>query len=195
MARSWYSLLLRGMGRAAEARQESRRAAELDPFAVIPAYNDGWQCYIDRDYDCAIEQYRRAISTGNYPSAWRGLALALAHRGSGDSAVRAAQEALALAPQRVDFLADLAYVQARAGLEKEARETLRRAKIETWEGFNVARAHVALGEIDSTFAWLERSSWRWPHRATLSDPALDPVRSDPRLSALSTRIAREMGLQ
>jgi hypothetical protein len=54
---------------------------------------------------------------------------------------------------------------------------------------------VALGEPDSAFAWLERSSWQWPHRAVRSDPALDPLRSDPRFGRLVLRVDREMGIQ
>jgi hypothetical protein len=64
-----------------------------------------------------------------------------------------------------------------------------------FEPFNVARAYVALREPDSAFAWLDRSNWLWPHRATLIDPALDPIRSDPRFARLSDRIQREMGLR
>lgn len=54
---------------------------------------------------------------------------------------------------------------------------------------------MALGEPDGAFAWLERSIWRWPHRANRYDPALDPLRSDPRFVQLSARIEREMGIQ
>ena len=74
-------------------------------------------------------------------------------------------------------------------------QALQRAKVKPIEGFNIARVYVALGERDSAFAWLERSSWRWPHRAARVDPALDPLRSDPRFTRLSERIDREMGIR
>ena len=89
IAHSWYSLLLRGMGRAAQALEESRRAAELDPFSVVASYNYGWQCHLDRDYDCALEQYGNAIEVGEYPSAYRGLALVYAHKGMAREALHA----------------------------------------------------------------------------------------------------------
>jgi hypothetical protein len=54
---------------------------------------------------------------------------------------------------------------------------------------------VALGEPDSAFAWFDRADWRWPHRGNRYDPALDPVRADPRFARLSQRIDREMGMQ
>jgi Flp pilus assembly protein TadD len=195
MARSWYSLLLRGMGRSAEARQESRRAYELDPFAVVISGTVGWHCYMTRDYDCAIEQHRRTIAMGPYPNSDVGLALALARTGRANEAIEAVRHAMDLAPQRLEFLADLAYVQAMAGLTEEARVTLRRAKQHPIEGYNIARAHVGLGEPDSAFAWFERTNWQWPHRAVLDDPALDPVRADPRFARLSERIARDMGMR
>jgi predicted HAD superfamily phosphohydrolase YqeG len=67
-------------------------------------------------------------------------------------AIRAAQRAIEVAPERTEFLGDLAHVQA-------------------------------LGGDTAT------------HRAALIDPALDPIRSDPRFARLSDRIQREMGLR
>lgn len=194
-ARSWYSLLLRGLRRPTEAREQSRRSVELDPFAVVTNYNHAWQCYLDRDYECAATQYATTIAIGAYPSAYRGLGLVQAQEGKLAEAVASVSKAVEMRPDRTDFHADLAYVQARAGDTVAARTSLRRARDNVWEGFNLARAYMALGEPDSAFAWLERSNWRWPHRAVATDPALDPIRGDPRLSTLIARIEREMGLR
>ena len=194
-ARSWYSLVLSGMGRPDDALRESRRAGELDPFGIIIGNNIGWNCYLSRDYVCAVEQLRRTLEISPYPGAQRNLGLAYTEQGRMDDAIGAVQKALDLAPHRSDYLADLAYVQARAGKPREAREALRRAKEQPWEAFNIGRAHAALGEPDSAFAWLERSNWRFPNRAVLSDPALDPLRSDPRFAELASRIEREMGIR
>jgi serine/threonine-protein kinase len=194
-ARSWYSLLLRGMGRSDEALRQSRHAAELDPFAVVIGHNYGWNCYIGRDFDCAVEQFRRSLEIRPYAGSHRGLGMVYSARGLHAEAIREVRQAVELAPQRADFLADLAYVQARGGQTGTARETLRRAKAASREPFNVGRAYVALGESDSAFAWLARANWRWPHRAVRSDPALDPLRSDPRFATLASRIEREMGVR
>jgi TolB-like protein/DNA-binding SARP family transcriptional activator/Flp pilus assembly protein TadD len=195
-ARSWYSLLLRGMGRPAEARDQARRAYELDPFAVIVASINAWNCYLDHDDDCAIDRFGRAVHIGStYGGAWEGLASSYAREAKFDSALYAVRTAMQVAPERHDFLADLAFVQALAGDGQAARESLRRAELQPREPFNIARAYVALGEPDSAFAWLERANWKWPHRAVLSDPALDPIRADPRFVQLSERVAREMGLR
>ena len=194
-ARSWYSLLLGAQGRSREALRQSQRAAELDPLAVVVSNNYGLQCYLVRDYDCAMEQYRRAVDIGNYPGAHRGLGMAYAQKEMHNDAIRSIRKAIALAPERPDFLADLAYVQALGGDTAAARETLDRARAEPWEGFNIARAYVALHEPDSAFAWFERTNWHWAHRAQRNDPALDPVRRDPRFAQLVSRIDREMGVR
>src|SRR5687768_16744117 len=195
-AHTWYSLLLAGIGRLREALVQSRRAYELDPFATVPSSNYGWQCYLARDWDCAIDQYRRTLEIG--PSSGRAharLGLAYAQKGLLDEATHALQTAIELHPERPDFVADLAYVQARRGETTAARETLERAKRQPLEPFNIGRAHAALREPDSAFAWLERSRWQWPHRAVLSDPGLDPLRSDPRFARLVERVEREMGIR
>ena len=196
MARSWYALLLAGLGRQEEALRESRHAYEVDPFAVIVSINYAWQCYIARDYDCAIEQYLRTLEIHtSWGFAYAGLGVAYAQKGMLDDAMRAVRKAVDLSPQHTDHLANLAYVQARAGQTEDALETLRRAQRQPFEPFSIARVYVALGEPDSAFAWLERSSWQWPHRAVRSDPALDPLRSDPRFAQLVLRVDREMGTQ
>jgi TolB-like protein/DNA-binding SARP family transcriptional activator len=195
-ARTWYSLLLAGLGRSREALDESRRAHELDPFALVASSNYGWQCYLARDYDCAIEQYRRTLEIDpSYGRGYARLGFAYAQKGMLDEAIRALRTAIDLDPERPDYVADLAYVQALRGDTTAAVATLRRAQGRAYEPFNIARAFVALREPDSAFAWLDRSSWQWPHRAVLSDPALNPLRSDPRFALLTARVEREMGIR
>jgi len=194
-AHAWYSHLLSGMGRQSEALVETRRSVELDPFDPTAISNYGRHCYLARNFDCAIEQFRGSIDIGDYPPAYAGLAVVYAQKGMSAEALSAVRKGMDLAPERTDFLGDLAYVQALAGETREARASLQRAKKDPMEPFTIARAHTALGEPDSAFAWLERSNWKFPHRAVRSDPALDPLRSDPRFSRLAARVEREMGLQ
>ena len=194
--RGWLSLLLAGRGRIEEAVALMERSMEQNPFSDVGRSNYGYQLYIARNYDAAIEQQQRALEINpSWQNAHRGLALAYAQKRMIDEAIRSIRAAVELAPDNGDIQADLAYVLALGGKREEALSALRRAKEQAWEGFTIARAHVALGEVDSAFAWLERSSWTWPHRAIRSDPALDPLREDPRFTALSLRIEREMGLR
>jgi len=192
-AHSWYSLLLSGLGRDQDALQESRRAYELDPFSVIIVSNYGWQCYLSRDMDCAIEQYQRTLEIApSYGRVMQRLGVTLAHTQMFDSAQVMVQRAIDLTPERTDFVADLAYIQALRGQRAPALATLRRAKAAPFEPFNIGRVYVALGMTDSAFAWFDRANWHWTHRADRRDPSLDPIRRDPRFVALSERVDRQM---
>jgi TolB-like protein/DNA-binding SARP family transcriptional activator/Flp pilus assembly protein TadD len=193
-AHGWLGLLLAGMGRQAEALEQARLDAEMDPLTGESLASHGTQCYYSRDYDCAIDRSRTAIDVG-YTFAHSLLATAYVQKGMAAEAVRVMHRGIELTPQRTEFLGDLAYVQAMAGDTVNARRALRLAKAQPREPFTIVRALVALRELDSAFVWLDRSSWLWPHRAALVDPALDPIRSDPRFERLADRIAREVGLR
>lgn len=189
---TFYSVLLSGLGRVDKGLRESRRGYELDPFSRHISLTYAWQCRIARDYDCAIRQYQRTLEIdSSWAFAWDGLALSYALKGMRDEALRALTRAIELSPKSGYAHVDLAYVHAKFGEEKKAREILSQWKGGEVEPFNVARAYVALGEADSAFAWLEKSTWAWPHRALRIDPALDPVRSDPRFKELSAKIDRD----
>jgi serine/threonine-protein kinase len=194
--RSWFGLLLSGMGRLDEALQQSRRAYELDPFAVVVSSHYGWQCYLTHDVECAIAQQRRTLEiNASFGLAYQRMALAYAYKGMLDEALAAIRKAVELSPERPDFLADLAYVLAVRGETAAARSALRQSERRVFEPYNIARAFVALGESDSAFTWLERTNWNWPHRAVRSDPALDRVRVDPRFARLSSRIDSLTGMR
>ena len=177
--------------REGRLRPSSTRSGvpEINYAQVLPA----------REYDCAIEQYRRTLEiNSSWQPAYSQLGLAYAQKGMHDAAIREASRAVELAPRVAGFLANLAYVNAIAGKTAEARRLLNRAKTmstKSPDAFSFARVHVALGEADSAFVWLERCPWKWPVRAVRADPALDPLRSDPRFAQLVTRVNREMGLQ
>ena len=198
MARSWYSLLLAGLGERTlgQALEESRRAQQLDPFAVVISGNYGWECYLARDYDCAIQQHRRTLEIApSYARGYDRLGVTYAQKGMLTEAVTALRKAVELGPERPDFLADLAYVHALRGETATALAALAQAKARPFEPFNIGRAYVALRQMDSALVWLERSNWQWPHRAIRSDPGLDPLRSDPRFAELVARVDREMGVR
>jgi len=195
-AHSRYALLLAGMARHDEALEHSRRAYELDPFAVVMSSNLGWHCYLVRDFSCAISQQLRTLEISpSYGRAYERMAIAHAATGKLDEALAAARKAVELSPERPDYIADLAYVLALRGETAEARRAVRQAEGNPFEPFSIARAFVALGEPDSAFAWLERSNWKWPHRALRSDPALDRVRSDARFARLSARVDSLVGMR
>jgi tetratricopeptide (TPR) repeat protein len=194
-ANTWYSVLLSGMGRSEEAVRVNRRAVSVDPFNVVANANLGWLCQIVRDTECAATHLQRALEIAPYPNALRQMAKIYVDAGKLAAADSAIREAIRLAPQRTDFIADLAWVQAKSGRRADAYQTIARAKHDPWEPFTVGRAYAALGERDSAFVWLDRANWKWPHRALLADPALDNLRRDSRFARLQERVEWEMGLR
>ena len=193
----WYSLLLPGFGRLDEARRLSRRSLDLDPYAPMTVVSYSWHCTLIRDWDCALEYANRALELN---PEWVGghmlQARAYAHLGRHEEAVASARRALALMPDATR-LAELAFVHAKVGDRKAAREVLDSVRaIAPADAGVLARAWTALGEKDSALAILERhASWTWPHRTTIYEPGLDPLRDDPRMEALRMRIEREMGVR
>jgi TolB-like protein/DNA-binding SARP family transcriptional activator/Flp pilus assembly protein TadD len=194
-ARTWYTIMLRTMGRNAEASREAHRAVESDPFSAVALSNQGWLCYLDHDYDCAMSRFQKSLDmNAKWSNGLRSLGFAYALQGRHREAIATLHTVLEMHPHRPDFIADLAYVQALAGQPDSARLTLARAKVRP-QAMNVARAHLALGEVDSAFVWLERAEWHWPARAILADPALDPIRADPRFAQLAARVERDLKLR
>ena len=193
----WYSLLLPGFGRLEEARRLSRRSLELDPYAPMTVVSYSWHCSLVRDWDCALEYANRALELN---PEWVGghmlKARADAKLGRRQEAIAAARQALALMPDATRR-AELAYVLATVGEPQAARAVLDSVRaIAPPDAGVLARALVALGETDSALAVLEHhASWTWPHRTTIHEPGLDPLRTDPRMEALRVRIEREMGVR
>jgi tetratricopeptide (TPR) repeat protein len=67
------------------------------PFSLGTISNYGWQCYLSRDQDCAIEQYLRTLEIGpNYGRGYQRLALAYAVRAMLDESLASVQRAIDL---------------------------------------------------------------------------------------------------
>jgi TolB-like protein/Flp pilus assembly protein TadD len=202
MAHNWYGALLGLMGRIDDAVRESRRAYEPDPFSLVGNTNYMDQLVLARQYDSAIERGLRTLEEHPaHPFTRRTLGIVYTLTGRYADAERELRRLTQAAPDVPDFRADLAYALAVGGRRDEARRILREVEalpdgpLLRNAAFSIGRAHVGLGEADSAFAWFDRADWRWPHRGNRYDPALDPVRSDPRFARLSARVDREMGLR
>jgi tetratricopeptide (TPR) repeat protein len=89
-------------------------------------------------------------------------------------------------------LAHLGNAYARAGRTSEARECIRKILKEHADvaTYSVALIHAGLGEKDQAFEWLEKAyAERDQGFAFLKvDPALDPLRSDPRFHEILRRM-------
>ena len=186
------------MKRLDEAIATSRKALERDPLAPFLQWRLGLRFYYARQWDRAIEQFRNVLELDSlYWAAHCFLGLTFVQTGKLDEAIRAFETAAQLLGGSPLALALLGSARAMAGRISEARkllEELRDLAPKAYVSpFSFAWIHLALGEIDTGFDWLEKAI---DERDGLIlhlhvDPGYDPLRSNPRYPAL----LRKMNLE
>src|SRR5436309_7321816 len=195
-AHYFYANCLAAHGRLDEALAEARRAHELDPLNPDVATGLPWALYVARRYDeaIAVQQKSLDLEPGS-AHAHMLLALPLAGKGSYAEALAEARKMAALAGDAPNFAGILGYVAGRAGERAEAQQILtaleRRPPGNT--AFAIALVHLGLGNNDQALrslqaAYEERAEW-----LVLVTPApfFDPLRPDPRFSALMRKVGIE----
>jgi serine/threonine-protein kinase len=195
-AHQWYSELLTATGRFDDAEREARKALDIDPMSPIINAVAGWNRTMARRYDAAAEQTLR--TTQLFPAFMPGHAyLGLAKLESGKAAeaippLLKAQELLDIVVVRTW----LARAQLAAGKREEAKRLLTdlesRGSRDYLPPYYMAALYAAFGDRDRAFANLEQAlDERTGAMVWLDvDPALDPLRKDPRFDALRKRAGR-----
>lgn len=194
-AHQWYGVSLAGAERLDEAVAELRRAQQVDPQSLTISAVVGWMLYLARDYDKAIAQEKTVLEMdANFALAHRYLALAYEQKGMHTEAIAEFQSAKSLSGARPLDSGSLGHAYAVAGRTAEARKILKEVNDRSphvyFPAYDIALIHVALGEKDLAFEWLEkafqeRSPWLIHLRV---DPRFDPLRSDKRFTTLLNRI-------
>ena len=190
-ARHWYASVLMTSRRWDDAEMQMRAALALDPKALILRTNLGWLHYLHRQYPLAIEEMLSVLKenpdfitahyklwwvysvTGDIPHAWSELRT-LAH--------------LMFTPEHERTIV--------AVYEKEGYAAALKAMVSFkggyyWEGLvDDARCMTFAGDNASAFDFLERA--RKAREGWMvfleTDPAFDPLRSDPEYP----RLVREL---
>ena len=190
-AHGTYSDFLSQMGRHDQALAEIRTAQELDPFSSTTTLDAGWVFYYARKYDRAIEQCRKVLDLDPRSASARDCV------GSTHLATAAYEEAIADYSTLFSFsgndpprLVSLGCAYALAGRKLKAQQVVAQlnaeSKIHYVSPYFLASIHVALGDNDMAFSWLEKAYEQ--HDLYLVrlkvDPMIDPVRSDPRFERL-----------
>jgi len=190
-AHQWYSEYLYSMGRHEESIAEARRALELDPLSVAMHYSVANAYHMARRYDEAIRHFREAleIEPRMVPAYWS-LASALQMNGHGDEAVETRQAALRILGEE-GFAREIGEVYARSGPEAAIRLWLDDApESVSPDAFIRATMLGHLGNLDEAFRELDRAHDE--HNGSLvwakADPALDPLREDPRFDDFLKRM-------
>ena len=191
-----YGLYLAMMGRFEEAIAELKRTQELDPLSLIISFLLGWTYYFARQPEKAKEEARKALEIDEsfWMAHWT-MALGYEQTGQYAEALEELERAKALDDSSW-IPAVFARVCVRLGREDEAQEILdelaEKSKQQWVAPYLVATAYVSLDMPDQSFEWLQKALVdydEWIDCINV-DPALDPLRSDPRFQDL----VRQVGL-
>jgi len=145
-----------------DAIAAAKRAIELDPLSVAPAFFLGLAYHSAGRFDAAVEQMRKAVEID--PSNLRthaNLADAYACAGQPEKAVEECEKALTLGQSMPFIRLSVAAVYAKVGKAEDARKILDEAE-KTWKPGSslaafIAAVHARLGEKDGAFEWLEKA--------------------------------------
>lgn len=194
-AHHWYAEHLMWVGRFDEALAESERARQLDPLSLIIAADNGAILYFSRQYDRAIEQFRKVLEKD--PSFGRASFVIYAYVEKGMFSEALAQ--VEASPHHVYgegawYWSTLAYIYGRAGHKERARRELEKLEplnhLQQADPVCMMYAHLGLEDKNEALADLEKAySDHFSVMATLKvEPAFDPLRSDPRFQDLLRRV-------
>jgi TolB-like protein/DNA-binding winged helix-turn-helix (wHTH) protein/Tfp pilus assembly protein PilF len=193
-AHHWYATYLMYLGRFDQAIQEMNLSLELDPLTIPKRYNAALLYYWARQYDRAIEQYRRLVDTQpNNPQMHVGLGQAYMLKGMYEEGIAELRKASDLTGG--DWSIYLAWGYAVSGNRSEAikilDENLKRISSGSPHSkVNIAYVYIALGDRNQSFEWLEKAYQERSHRILVlkSEPRFDSLRSDLRYQDLLRRI-------
>ena len=196
----WHSHLLMALGRVEESFVASEQARALDPRDVIISAHLAWHHWCAHEWDLAVDASLRTTALApedHWAPCFRGLALAA--RGETADAIGAFRRALVLSSESPAQLGALGW-----GLAVDEDRAAARAIARTLQGiaetrhiatYETAMVHVALGDADAAFDWLdrayeERAAWLTYLRV---DPRLDPIRGDPRFAVFARAVGHPAG--
>ena len=194
-AHHWYAFSLLAQRRVAEARAEGERARQLDPTSLIINTFLSSVLFHGGEHDAAIAQARKALElNAGFDLARIFLAYSNLLAGRRAEAIAAVDSA----PARSPHLSTVrAYLLAASGAGDDARRILSeveaRLDADPVPLGTLALVHLALGEQDLAFIWLEKAveSNDQSVRTLKSNPLWEPLRSDGRYRQLLKRMNLE----
>ena len=196
-AHVWYADFLAAVGQGDEAVRQAEEMRRLDPVSPGPAPIVAYYNYLAGRHDVAIDQARSVLAK-QPDSAFAHLVYGLAALGASDAKTGREHfdEFFRLAPQARPYVGLLGHARAMEGNRDGALAALRELEKLSQTSYaspmQFAVVHVALGERDVAFAWLERAYLVRDHDLAFIKvwAMLDPLRDDPRFAAH----VRRMGL-
>ena len=188
-------------GRAQDAIDEGNRAHQLDPLSPIIAAQQAQAYTYDRQYDKAIELFKRVIADNpNFGRAHSELAYAYWGAHKYPEAIQEWKTGSQLEGDKnyMDWTAALDAGFCSGGWPDALRKALavslaqRNSKAEYISPYGIAALYAALGDKEHAFEWLN-TAYQEHDISTIqlrTDFAMDSLRSDPRY----TELVRKIGL-
>jgi TolB-like protein/predicted ATPase/Flp pilus assembly protein TadD len=193
LTHQWFGLHLTVVGRFDEAIAELKRAQALDPLSLIIGFLLGWTYYFARQPEKVKEEARKALELEeNFWLAHWMLAVGYEQTGQYREALAELEKAEALDDSSW-IPAVFARVYGRLGRSDEAQKILdqltEKSKQQWVTPYLVATAYVSLDQRDQAFEWLHKAFEDYDEwiGCLKIDPALDPLRADPRFLDLLRR--------
>jgi serine/threonine-protein kinase len=194
-AHTWYAVGLAANDRRDEAIEHVQRARELDALSLITNTEVGRVYYLCRQYDKAIDAFRRTIDLDpHFARAHSRLGMTYAAQHDFPAAIREFKEGEQLSGKDPYLDGLLGYCAASLGEVEVARGILdkltRQGQDRFVPAYSIALVCIGLHDRDHAMEWLAKS---YEDRSTYlvfakTDPLLDPVRSDERFAGLLKRM-------
>jgi tetratricopeptide (TPR) repeat protein len=183
-AHQWYGLYLYAMGRHDEAVEQTKRALELEPISPLQNRELGRAFLFSGKYPEAVEQFEKTLELDpNFSRTREYLVDAYWLSGMQDEAIAEAE--------KIHIRVARFFQLLKSGKKDEANDLL--DSLPDHERLLNVHRHMMTGDLDKMFAHLERAFRdRNPQLPfVVARPVLDPLRSDPRLTDLRTRMGLE----
>jgi len=193
-----YAILLSDLGRHEAAIAEARKASEIDPLALITNAIEGHVLhYAGRDTEAAAKLRSTLELDQDFWIAHLFLGKVHLARNELREALAEFEKARALSAANSEAVSLTGYTLAalgeRDGAQSALSELLGRGSERYVPPFNVAMLYNGLGDVDHTFAWLEKAYAERDVRLTFLkiEKKWDHLRSDARFVSLTKRMGLE----
>jgi serine/threonine protein kinase/Tfp pilus assembly protein PilF len=193
-AHLWYGDFLSNSGHLEEGMREIKRAQELDPMSLIINTMMGWQYYLSRQYDQAVDQLRKVLDIDQkFAPARRILEGVYSQMGKHKEAVAEREKFVSLSGSP-ELAASIEEDFAKSGYNGVLKGWLDGMMVISKHGYvssyDIAEIYARMGEKEKTLTSLEKAYEE--HDSGLVslavDPLFDSVRVEPRFRDLLRRL-------
>jgi tetratricopeptide (TPR) repeat protein len=191
-----HAMTLCSLKRFDEGLAEAEHAITLDPLSALPSWVRENCLYMSRRFDEALAQHQKTSELDpNFFYLDSPAGIAYREKGMFAESVAEYQHLEKVTGQPMP---GLAVTYARMGKTSEARNILREmlelAARKYVSPEQVAMIYANLGEKDQAFIWIEKAyeaRSAWLVTVILVSPSYDPIRADPRYTALLRKMRLE----